>query len=248
MSTMQANIHCISLQVRNRLNANQNAKLKAQKEVLSAKQKLLAEKKQELEQRTRQQSLLDDHRKTSDLHKSPDRHSVLPGKDSDVKRTPPSASPRREQAVSSASKKRHSSIFEVKTRQLVEEESQAFRKLHSRRLDFDEIDGDEATTDPQSQQELTDYKSADRVDKEWHISSSPPTVERLSSDSRTQATKISKKPRPTSKSTKHVQFTAESLILNAALEGELELLKECTRKASKQPCSNITQVSLNSLH
>ena len=43
-------------------------------------------------------------------------------------------------------------------------------------------------------------------------------------------TKSVHKKRVKSKSDRHVHFTADALILNAALEGELELLKECTRK------------------
>lgn len=141
--------------MRNRLNTSQNAKLKVQKQLLKEKQQLLAEKKREVEwlRATNQHTLLAEAYTAKELHKSPDR---VPGGEFSVTRTPPS-SVRREQVVSSASMKRHSSIFEVKTRQLVEEESKAFRELHSKKLDFDEID-EEATTDPKqsSQADTTD--------------------------------------------------------------------------------------------
>ena len=138
-------------QVRNRLNTSQNAKLKAQKQLLKEKQQLLAEKKLDMEQlklkeAANQHVFSADPYRTTDAHKSPDRIQSSPGREFNIRRTPPS-SVRREQVMSSASKKRHSSIFEVKTRQLVEEESKAFRELYSKRLDFDEIEGED-TTDP----------------------------------------------------------------------------------------------------
>lgn len=150
----------VSFQVRNRLNTSQNAKLKAQKQLLKEKQQLLAEKKKEVEwlKATNQHALLAESYTSSDHHKSPDRMQSSSGREFNIIRTPPS-SVRREQVMSSASKKRHSSIFEVKTRQLVEEESKAFRELYSKKLDFDDID-EEATTDPkQSQVDTTETKS-----------------------------------------------------------------------------------------
>ena len=43
-------------------------------------------------------------------------------------------------------------------------------------------------------------------------------------------------------SPKHVQFMADSLILNAALEGDLELLKQCTRKVKHNKLYPIRQL------
>jgi hypothetical protein len=146
--------------VRNRLNTSQNAKLKAQKQLLKEKQQLLAEKKKEVERlkATNQHALLAEAYTTKELHKSPDRAQPSPGREFNIVRTPPSSA-RREQVMSSASKKRHSSIFEVKTRQLVEEESKAFRELYSKKLDFDEIDEEAATEVKQSQAETMDTQT-----------------------------------------------------------------------------------------
>ena len=146
--------------MRNRLNTSQNAKLKAQKQLLKEKQQLLAEKKKEVERlkATNQHALLAEAYTTGSHHKSSERIQSSPGREFNIIRTPPS-SVRREQVMSSASKKRHSSIFEVKTRQLVEEESKVFRELYSKKLDFDEID-EEVTTDPKhSQVDTTDTQS-----------------------------------------------------------------------------------------
>ena len=131
--------------MRNRLNTSQNAKLKSQKQLLKEKQQLLAEKKKEVERlrAANQHALLAEAYTTKEHHKSP---KFSPGREFNIVRTPPS-SVRQEPVMSSASMKRHSSIFEVKTRLLVEEESKAFREQYSKKLDFDEID-EEATTDP----------------------------------------------------------------------------------------------------
>lgn len=131
--------------MRNRLNASQNAKLKTQKELLSEKQQLLAEKKKELEQvklaKPNQQTALGDSHVT---YKSPDRRLTSQGGEFSIRHTTSlSVSARRDNVQSSASKKRHSSIFEVKTRQLIAEESQAFRQLQSKRLEFNAAEGDD---------------------------------------------------------------------------------------------------------
>ena len=138
--------------MRNRLNTSQNAKLKEQKQLLKEKQQLLAEKKKEVERlkATNQHALLAKSYTSSDYHKSPDRTLSSSSREFNIMRTPPSSA-RQEQVMSSASKKRHSSIFEVKTRQLVKEESKAFREQYSKKLDFDDID-EEVTTDPKQSQ------------------------------------------------------------------------------------------------
>ena len=209
-------------QVRNRLNATQNIKLKTQKELLSEKQQLLAEKKKELEQiKLRKQQAVSGDRHVK--YKSPERHpSNTQGREFTIRHTPLSASGRREQAVSSASKKRHSSIFEVKTRQLVEEESQAFLKLHAQKLDFDEEDDE--NNNITTQQPPIDYQQ---------VSSTPSRVDHLPTNN--SSTHIKKRGKTRTRLTlkKQVQFTADSIILNAALEGELDMLKQCTRKVRK---------------
>ena len=162
---MEMDKNNVFLQVRNRLNTSQNAKLKAQKQLLKEKQQLLAEKKKDVERlkATNQHALLAEAYTIKELHKSPERAQSSPGREFNIIRTPPSSSARQEQVMSSASKKRHSSIFEVKTRQLVEEESKAFRELYSKKLDFDDID-EEATTDTtQSQADTIDTRAQAKI-------------------------------------------------------------------------------------
>ena len=215
---------CILLQVRNRLNASQNAKLKAQKDLLNEKQQQLAEKKKELEL-----TKLKKHKDMScDGHvtyKSQERQPTSPAREFCIRQTPSSASARRDHILSSASKKRHSSIFEVKTRQLVEEESMAFRQLQAKKLDFDEIETTHQETAAAGYRSSPEVRTEGREEK----GNSPPS--RVAYDE-SRAT-ILKTPRARSRSTKHVRFTPDSLILNTASEGDLDLLKECTRKVSR---------------
>ena len=245
---MEMDKNNISFQVRNRLNTSQNAKLKAQKQLLKEKQQLLAEKKKEVERlkATNQHALLAEAYTTKELHKSPERAQSSPGREFNIIRTPPLSSVRREQVMSSASKKRHSSIFEVKTRQLVEEESKAFRELYSKKLDFDEIDEETTTEMKQSQADTMDTQSQAKSPTGGIIiyhgtmySSQIPhslyTGDRVASDGgKPQAiSKAALKTQSHRRQThlpKRVHFTADSLILNAALEGDLNLLKKCTRE------------------
>ena len=139
--------------------------------------------------------------------------------------------------MSSASKKRHSTIFEVKTRQLVEEESKVFRKLHAKQLDFNENDESE------TMQQSTNNGSSvghQMEDNQWK---SPSTIDHLPANrdgSGAHAMKKAlKRTRIKSTSKKRVQFTEESIILNVALEGELDLLKECTRKVRTIVCQQL---------
>ena len=133
--------------MRNRLNANQNTKLKTKKELLREKQNLLAEKKKELEQlKLRKPKKLERSCDHHVLDKSSEMSATSPSREANAMHTPPrSSAVRHEPPVSSASRKRHASIFEVKTRQLVEEERKVFRQLHAKRLDFEESDENEAT-------------------------------------------------------------------------------------------------------
>ena len=274
--------------MRNRLNAGQNSKMKAQKELLTEKRKLLAEKKQELE-RLRSQS--ESHMASHDHHVTPekvsdtDKHTFTDKPPSP--RTPPSS--RKEHRSSSATKRRHSRIFEEKTRQLVEEEGQAFRKLQSqlkrgetkKRLDFtltEELDKElfksrgltvytKSALDIQT--EGPDVLRVPKEDSDWYLS--PPQDTRttkeveetdyggpefehegVSQGKELSQGKLSKdggnvlpwKPKlkvrgivKNSLASQHrprrnVKFAADALLLDAALEGELELLKQCIEQVS----------------
>ena len=235
----------MNFQVRNRLNTTQTAKLEKQKERLREKQQLLSEKKKELEiRKSQQQAWSGSHNLMS---KSLEKHSsTSPSREFIIRHTPSSASGRREPVVSSASKKRHSSIFEVKTRQLVEEESKVFRKLHAKRLDLDEDDenetmqqstNDSSGTDHQMEEKqgrgntspllTVNHLPADHLPTD-HCGSGPYAMKKTLKGTQTRST--SKRTQTGSTSKRRVQFTEDSIILTVALEGELDLLKECTRK------------------
>ena len=122
----------LALQLRNRLNAAQNTKLENHKEILSSKQQLLVKKQRELEQLKRKQ--------LQAIKQSHVTLSVTPPKSTPHKdrspptgsgfSTPPSNPP--EHRTPSTSKKRYSSIFEAKHRQLREEEGLTFKESQAR--------------------------------------------------------------------------------------------------------------------
>ena len=121
------------LQLRNRLNAAQNTKLENHKEMLSSKQQLLAEKQRELEQLKRKQLLAtkQGHVTLSGRHVTPPKSTPHKEPFPPAGSTPPTISPDH-RTPSSTSKKRHSSIFEARHRQLREEEGLTFRESQAR--------------------------------------------------------------------------------------------------------------------
>lgn len=227
------------MQTRNRLNASYTSKLKVQKE-------LLAEKKNYLEQRQKELEELNRAPLTSTPKK---KEAVTDAKDfiSSIGQSQHSfIVEKQDPKLSTTSKKRHASKFEAKTKQLVEEEGISFRKMLSQ-MKFEPVDpslshSSSSQSSLQTKSELEDevfnlppisgieQPAVDlqsegpdvliipKEDKMWFMSDE---------DIPSHRKKISKQ----IKSHK-VHFAKESLILNAALEGEMDVLKDCIKEAS----------------
>jgi len=156
--------------------------------------------------------------------------------------------------VSSVSKKRHTSKFEASAKKLVEEEGISFRTMHSQLKDDPGIDEFVSTN-------LTEYSKAaldihtegpdvlviPKEDDKWYENSQDPPIRDITTlGIKNNTAKHGLVPLPTvtkekvqSKPMKKeafvnrkVHFSNESLILSAALEGELEVVKECVQKVS----------------
>lgn len=315
-------------QTRNRLNTGHTSKLKTKKETLTEKRKILAEKQQELSTlkhknhpsgtQTSGRHHLDnifgnDESDQPQLVGFEPKSAVLtsPNRRGDKPELHTPTHSRKDHKVSSTSKKRHSSKFEAKTRQLVEEEGITFRKVQSQmkegHLSPNQLPSEDKRNlppiqklnlDPEEDSELfrsTDLSSYQKSaihlhtegpdvlvipkeDKEWYESSQDSfyseitmgNKERAKDDStRGQSAKLkgkSEQPKRilstdevlstldqvykqngkthrgqgTTRSSmkqgkrstpgRKVQFTADALILNAALEGDLNLLKQCVKE------------------
>lgn len=117
----------------------------------------------------------------------------------------------------SSSRKRHASIIEAKSRQLVEEEGLAFRQQQLRSPDQDNGAGPQhemATPTP------GDSAGVQASDRKWY-------EDRNAAERGAGSGKSS---RGAGSGKRRVHFDAEGIVLNAALEGELDLLKECITK------------------
>ena len=180
--------------------------------------------------------------------------------------------------MSSTSRKRHTSKFEAKTKQLVEEEGKSFRKMQSQQKHGNTTRGTtgdmKADPDPNDLFQSTDLdtyrKSAlnlhlegpdvlviPKEDAKWYESQTSQEVpfeedqypmfsSQTSEVKKTKSIQTSSGANPflpekalsksgqktATKSTKKVEFVKEALILNAALEGDLQLLKECVEEVS----------------
>ena len=156
--------------MKNQLNTSLTSKLQKVKDHLKAQKKVLEESKREIERLKGWGEVANTRAASRDM--------------------PPASTPSKR-----SSKKRHSSQFQAKHRQLMEEERQAFR--HQSKGAWSETPS------------LLIVPPEDKKwyeDSEWNL------------------------PHKEGRRVKRVRFEAEAIVLNAALEGELELLKECTRK------------------
>lgn len=130
----------------------------------------------------------------------------------------------------SSSRKRHANIIEAKNRQLVEEEGLAFRQQQMKQPGHrKKREGVESVTTPTTHGSIGVASEGATTtppllhipppDSKWYDTGPATPLKRAELHSKD---KVKKK----------VHFDAEAIVLNAALEGELELLKECTRKVS----------------
>ena len=282
------------LQARNRLNASHTSKLKAQKELLAEKQRILQEKQRELEtlkskppmtvtsqfqwQRDNEPASLEQFGTGSD---EPDLF-IAECRDQSTKSQEDSHMPipMKEEIkvpMSSTSRKRHTSKFEAKTKQLVEEEGKSFRRMQSQQKHDNTTPGtadmksDLDSNDPFQSTDLDTYRKSalnlhlegpdvlviPKEDAKWYESQTSqdasfeenqtPILSSLSSEGKerdivqgsnwvkpfSSEQTLSRSGQKTGmKATRKVEFVKEALILNAALEGELQLLKECVEEVS----------------
>ena len=229
--------------MKNQLNSGLNSKIQKLKDHLKTQRKVLEEKKREIEQLKGWNSESYDLSSVyngSHVTKQKISKTKTPEKNSSkVTNTSPS-----KKSTPSTSKKRHASILEAKNRQLVEEEGQVL-KQHSKQpiaeksierkgvWPQEECDGEDeegeggVTTDVAR---VLMVPSPDRNQyKETHSSVLQRTSEKLNPKNKSNIAT-----RSAGKSKKEVRFEAEAIILNAALEGELGLLKDCVRKVVSQ--------------
>ena len=285
------------LQARNRLNASHTSKLKAQKELLAEKQRILQEKQRELEtlkskppmivtvtsqfqwQRDNGPASLQQLSTETD---EPD-FCIAERRDQSTKSQEDSHMPicMKEEIkvpMSSTSRKRHTSKFEAKTKQLVEEEGKSFRRMQSQQKHDNTTPGitgdlksDLDSNDPFQSTDLDTYRKSalnlhlegpdvlviPKEDAKWYESQTSqdasfeenqnPILSSRSSERKERNivqgsswVKPSSPELPLSRSgqktgmkvTRKVDFVKEALILNAALEGDLQLLKECVKEVS----------------
>lgn len=226
------------LQTRNRLNASYTSKLKAQKETLAEKKSYLEQRQKELEELHRPAPLTSTPKKKADNNAKDFASPVGQSQHSFT-------AEKRDPKLSSTSKKRHMSKFEAKTKQLVEEEGISFRKMQSQ-MKFkpvdpslsrssssqssqakSEIEDEEPNLPPFSgiEQPAFDLHSAGpdvsiipEEDKMWFMSGQE-DIPLHSTGKRSRSCKV--------------HFAKEALILNAALEGEMDVLKDCIKEVKK---------------
>ncbi len=270
------------LQTRNRLNASHTSKLKTQKEFLAEKKKYLEGRQNELDAVEQLQPLpftpvMMKKSTVEDFLEKVDEPDVIPSVSSD-QLLHTCISEKRDPKVSLTFKKRHTSRFEARTKQLVEEEGISFRKMQSQ-LKFEPADmlsphssdasqtnvdkADELGVSPSS--DISEYSKSTiylhtegpdvliipKEEERWYIHSQElPSGDKaspaknamkgykLGSSASNQSfqgptTLDVRKSRKKARRSNKVCFAKVALILNAALEGELDVLKDCVKEVRK---------------
>lgn len=158
---------------------------------------------------------------SSDVKSPSHSTTVEPRSHSTALATPPHTPSKR--STPSSSKKRHASIIEAKNRQLVAEEGQALRQQQTKQLSRNKKLEDKNRKGVWSRgggaMRGGGLLSIPPPDSKWYEEEKEPSLDQLTSDKQAKT-----------KRKKRVRFDAAAIVLNAALEGELELLKECIVK------------------
>lgn len=115
----------------------------------------------------------------------------------------------------SSSRKRHASIIEAKSRQLVEEEGLAFKQM---KMPAEGVESEEGATPPP----VSSLLHIPAPDRKWYEDTTEHATPQKGVGLRNKG-----------RLKKSVHFDAEAIVLNAALEGELVLLKQCIGKVRK---------------
>lgn len=217
--------------MKNHLNASLNSKLQKVKDHLKSQQKVLEERKKEVEMLRGWDSV---DRGQSDSHEQQSRstsvqsHSRATGEPSHST-SPPKLHPHSDMASAvrprskrrtPSSKKRHASKLEAKHRQLLEEEGQAFKQHQTT------ASGNRKGVWPQDSK-VPALLTIPPPDTKWYEDAEYTTglevTTPLEGVTNSGAHVMERKQR------RRVKFEAEAIVLNAALEGELDLLKQCIK-------------------
>ncbi len=210
---------------------------------------LLAEKKKFLEQRQKELNELDQPLLTSTPLVNKTVTNVPQAKDSTSPLGQSQHSAiveKRDPMLLSTSKKRHTSKFEAKTKQLVEEEGISFRKMLSQ-MKLEPVDTSSSRSSSSQSSLQTKHEIEDEAYPPSHNTDQSATIELqaegpevllipqedkmwfMSDQDVPSHSIISTGKRNTSRK---VHFAKEALILNAALEGEMNVLKDCIKEVS----------------
>ena len=199
-----------SVQMKNQVNNGLNSKLQKVKDHLTMQQKVLENRKKEIEKLRGWDNNLDQKTdRTAPLTKpiSADAARLMPTPTPSKRNTP------------SSSRKRHANIIEAKSRQFVEEEGHTFKQQALQGGTGEGV---------WSQGEGTDGAGEPPILPSPHTSgvSVPAPKPKWNREEGGVASSTAGR----SKKERRVRFDAEAIILNAALEGELDLLKGCIEK------------------
>ena len=201
-------------QMKNQLNTRQNSKLQKLKDHLKMQRKVLEGKKKEIERLKRWGTESHDlntptQQPVSKIHQK--NGSTINSIPKNTNEQIPLQRPPLKMGTALTSKKR---IFAAKHRQWLEEEGQMFKQ----QLKLSQ--GQEVW----SSKEGSGFSEAAQLDEKWY----PDNV--IINQHSLKSKQESLDADNTSTAKKCVRFEARSVVLNAALEGELDLLKECIRK------------------
>lgn len=211
------------LETKNQLNASLNSKLHKLKDHLKTQQKILEDKRKEIERLRGWDSVQQEPNLTSESSPKFAQPRLL---SMSVQLPTP---PKRATPTSSSRKRK----FEAKHRRQLKEEAQAF-KQHVGSAGVKSV-----VPSPGNQMPLQMLSPGNQMPSPGNqmpaLLSAPPPDTKWYEDTamHAQAAEVT-----TSGSKKKVKFEAEAVVLNAALEGDLELLKECLKKLDGQDYSN----------
>ncbi len=236
----------VHAQIKNQVNNGLNSKLQKVKDHFKMQRKVLEDRKKEIEklrgwdgesrdlnQRTGTRMPERETAKTPISTKSAFIFPPAISTSADAATLMPTPSNKR--STPSSSRKRHASIIEAKSRQLVEEEGHAFRQQQTRQHSLQRIAGKGAWSEGVGDSPVLPLSTRANVlsvpmpDTKWYEGGSMSSGGAASGGS----------PAKGKGRGRRVHFDAEAIILNAALEGELDLLKECIQKVknvNKEPC------------
>ena len=206
------------------MNHGLNSKLQKVKDHLKMQRKVLEERKREIETLRGWDAVSHEATCQTSQTKTPSKPVFTfkpPGKSNAADSATLTPTPSSKRGTPSSSRKRHASIIEAKSRQLVEEEGHTFRQQQTKQQPLPVGKGtwhqDESTdggAEKSPKPHGTGLVGVPVPDAKWY-------EERGVVLGGVGQAKREKR---------RVHFDAEAIILNAALEGELDLLKECIQK------------------